>query len=246
MMKSMRQKLETLNERNEMLKQELRIEEAKTQSKTLSLEAAVGQLRAELKCWGAGSPTSPTSLPGFRRASNVSEVWSGRTSESSSGSRGSQASHGSHGSGARLRVRKASRRPTTTFRPLQQLVAAEKAVTEHDGPAEATEAANPTMPSLHSLRSSVSGLMDDALLRVGELLQDAGEEPRVSKTGREPSELPQDGSSPEPSGLSDMWKASSRESASAALAHFGALLQQQVSSAAELAATAMPSVSSRT
>ena len=273
MMKAMRQKLEVLSERNENLKEELRSEEAKTRGKTLSLEAAVGQLRAELKCWGtAGSPSQASPIiPSFlRKASfssdlSASEVWSGRASNSS-GSGSNPSNHSNSGSNpssqrpsatsAQPHARKARRRPTTTFKPLQQVVAGKVvASTEFEDTSLASGA-------LHSLRQSVSGLMDDALLRVGELL-DSSEKPRVSGPKETPKACQKESSETLPEenaddsnasegavqpGLSDLWQSSSRhrESASAALAHFGALLQQQVNSAAEMAVTAMPTVSSGT
>ena len=248
MMQAMRQKLDTMGARNEKLKEELRSEEVKTRGKTFSLEAAVGQLRAELRCWGSAS-ASPSSAPELRRPSSApsagtSEVWSGWASESSSGSRGSCSSHGSCSQTLRA-ARQARRRPTTTFKPLQQVVSLNE---ERQIPSQAQVAG--TSRAVQALRSSVSGLMDDALLRMGELMQDSGEGPKAGvKKASEPGpeqEANVSEASVQPV-LSDLWKASSshRESASAALAHFGALLQQQVNSAAELAGTAMPSVSSR-
>ncbi|CAE7727331.1 unnamed protein product [Symbiodinium sp. CCMP2456] len=251
MLKQMREKLKQINERNDLLKEELRSEEAKTQGKTLSLQTAVGQLRAELKCWstGGGSPSHSQNRHGHGSSAG-SEVWSGRASESSLGS-GSHGSRGSGGSdsqnsesqGFGSGQRKARRRPTSSFKPLEQMVATKPTETRSEHHETDETATSSASTALRSLRNSVSGLMDDALLRVGELLQDSGSTVRESKMEpiAETKFEQEDVSEGSPETLTDLWKGSHRESASAAFAHFGALLQQQVSSAAEMAATAMPS-----
>ncbi|CAE6972421.1 unnamed protein product [Symbiodinium sp. CCMP2592] len=251
MLKQMREKLKQINERNDFLKEELRSEETKTQGKTLSLQTAVGQLRAELKCWSTNGG-SPSHLSHFQNrghgSSAGSEVWSGRASESSLGSGGSGGSdsQNSESQGVVPNQRKARRRPTSSFKPLEQMVArptTEKPLRSDYNATDETEATSSASTALRSLRNSVSGLMDDALLRVGELLQDSSG--TVKETKMEPiaetkfeQEDLSEGSEETSNGL---WKGSHRESASAAFAHFGALLQQQVSSAAEMAGTAMPS-----
>lgn len=247
MLKQMREKLKQIKERNDLLKEELRSEEAKTQGKTLSLQTAVGQLRAELKCWstGGGSPSHSQNRHGHGSSAG-SEVWSGRASESSlgSGSQGSQGSENSESQGFNGQ-RKPRRRPTSSFKPLEQMVTATKPTEtlrrEHHEKDETETSSAST--ALRSLRSSVSGLMDDALLRVGELLQDSGSTVKESKMEpiAETKFEQEDVSEGSAEALTDFWKGNHRESASAAFAHFGALLQQQVSSAAEMAATAMPS-----
>ena len=247
MLKQMRQKLKQIKERNEFLKEELRSEETKTQGKTLSLQTAVGQLRAELKCWSrnGGSPSHFSLQNRGHGSSAGSEVWSGRASESSLGSRGSGGSdsQNSESQGFVSGQRKARRRPTSSFKPLEQMVArptTEKTLRSEHSETDETSSAS---TAFRSLRNSVSGLMDDALLRVGELLQDSGG--TVKETKMEPiaeTKFEQeDISEGSAESLTGLWKGSHRESASAAFAHFGALLQQQVSSAAEMAGTAMPS-----
>lgn len=253
MLKQMREKLKQIKERNEFLKEELRSEETKTQGKTLSLQTAVGQLRAELKCWSrnGGSPSHFSLQNRGHGSSAGSEVWSGRASESSLGSRGSGGSGGSDSQNSESQgfvsgQRKARRRPTSSFKPLEQMVArptTEKTLRSEHSETDETEATSSASTAFRSLRNSVSGLMDDALLRVGELLQDSGG--TVKETKMEPiaeTKFEQeDISEGSAESLTGLWKGSHRESASAAFAHFGALLQQQVSSAAEMAGTAMPS-----
>ncbi|CAE7481458.1 unnamed protein product [Symbiodinium necroappetens] len=252
MLKQMREKLKQIKERNDLLKEELRSEEAKTQGKTLSLQTAVGQLRAELKCWstGGGSPSHSQNRHGHGSSAG-SEVWSGRASESSlgSGSHGSENSRGSRGSensesqGLNGGQRKPRRRPTSSFKPLEQMVATKPTETRSEHHEKDETETSSASTALRSLRSSVSGLMDDALLRVGELLQDSGSTVKESKMEpiAETKFEQEDVSEGSAEALTDFWKGNHRESASAAFAHFGALLQQQVSSAAEMAATAMPS-----
>ena len=252
MLKQMREKLKQIKERNDLLKEELRSEEAKTQGKTLSLQAAVGQLRAELKCWstGGGSPSHSQNRHGHGSSAG-SEVWSGRASESSlgSGSHGSENSRGSRGSensesqGLNGGQRKPRRRPTSSFKPLEQMVATKPTETRSEHHEKDETETSSASTALRSLRSSVSGLMDDALLRVGELLQDSGSTVKESKMEpiAETKFEQEDVSEGSAEALTDFWKGNHRESASAAFAHFGALLQQQVSSAAKMAATTMPS-----
>ncbi|CAJ1358555.1 unnamed protein product [Effrenium voratum] len=146
LLKALQQKARSVNERNQKLREELRVEEEKTQQKTLALEAEVRRLKAELWTGSFGSRgLSPS-------RSEASEVWNG--TESSSGS-----SLSSRRQSFERRRRKTC---TSSFKPLQEVV-------KEDGKQKGVDTELDS--AVTALRSSVLGVMDDALLKVGELFQ---------------------------------------------------------------------------
>ncbi|CAJ1437467.1 unnamed protein product [Effrenium voratum] len=186
--------------------QELRVEEEKTQQKTLALEAEVRRLKAEL--------------------------WTG-----SFGSRGLSPSR----SEAPM-VQESSVKPRSRLEVVKEDGKQKGVDTELDS-------------AVTALRSSVLGVMDDALLKVGELFQSDSRPapapapaPVAADRSGEPSTGPSGPNSEDSyvAALSDLWKASGPRSAAVAFTEFGALLQQQarhgeVTSAAEVASSALPS-----
>eukprot|EP00435_Cladocopium_sp_Y103_P074337 s192_g48.t1 len=288
MLKALADKLQSVNDKNRKLEEDLRLEEEKTQEKTSSLDAEVSRLRGSL--WWFTTPATPSELwsgassasshrpdrpdrPSPRaspRASAVSVAVSGvsgcisqGTSRASASSSKRQSVHSLRSTSSKDSEPRARRRATRSFKSLQDM----PSLNSHPPSATSasTSAAVGTASTLARRASVTMGeLMDDALLSVGELLGDSKAEgvsaPTALETSKSKSTVPavppsntdtadvaqvpgeaenaQESSTvPTVPTFTELWEASSghRASATAAFAHFGTLLQQQVNSAAEYA-----------
>ncbi|CAK9093690.1 unnamed protein product [Durusdinium trenchii] len=213
-------KLRGLVEANQLLQEELHREEEKTRQKTTALSTEVLQLRQDL--W-------------LHSPSERSELWSGADGSSRRSSKTS--SRGSTGT---------RRSATASFKPLEEIpsLAADTAVTATTATTATTAAsveaaATVAMAAARRASAVVGGLVDDALLSMGDLMEP--KEPKAtSDRGVQDPKLEVDqaetaataASSAASTTWSEFWASGSRHSASA-LEHFGQLLQQQVNSAAE-------------
>lgn len=203
---------------------------------------------------GASSASShrPSPPPAASpRASGASHM-SGASASAPSSKR--QSVHSLRSTSSKDSEPRARRRATRSFKPLQDM----SSLNSH--PPSATSASAVATASTLARRASLTmgELMDDALLSVGELLGDSKSEGAAStalETSKSKSTVAvpssntdtADAQVPEAENanqenstvptLTELWEASSghRASATAAFAHFGTLLQQQVNSAAEYA-----------
>eukprot|EP00434_Breviolum_minutum_P028558 symbB.v1.2.025264.t1/scaffold2444.1/size78941/5 len=297
MLKALTNKLQSLQEKNRKLKEDLLLEEEKTEEKTSFLEAEAGRLRVivaprhtcTIRSFFLFYPSFPFrmyqhallvcrlrgSLWWFTQSS--SELWSGSASEASAkpspsvelpsarpsveSRRRSVRSSASSESEPRAR-----RRATRSFKPLEDMAALSgqpthsTSATSRSANTLSASAAATASALARRASATIGGFMDDALLNVGELLGEdskasasaasvpsasaskrssvASSERSVEDTKNKDAQARNVGQGPVPT-FTELWEASSshRASATSALAQFGALLQQQVNSAADFAAT---------